>query len=682
VDGADLERYKTSQRQVENGLSRLRSIFNRHTGSPASSTFRSRSSPYFWIPVLSGIGVLLVILGTLQYRWSTQIKKVSEVRVAADLESAMIKWHLDFYGEFSNVCVALQIGPDSGERDSWEDYLHRYAHWGRPANEEGLPEHLYANRDLVRDIYIWETSRTTDPKLLRLDAEREKIETSASSPELQPLLIHLQNNSSNLRTAMRAWADGVPQDTADGPTESTSSPSYSLRSNAETGWQFDEHVPALVHPIFHYTQHGAVDTKALSSSDPVDWVVVVLNLDTIQNRILPGLMRRYFSGPQGLDYRAAVIVRGPVTRVLYTSDPDFGTQVDLASDAVMNIFGPSLRTSKGSAPPTPTTRQPEDWHRFSSPVWFPVIRRTASDGSWALVLQNRHGPFDAAVNQVWRSNLLTGGVVLLLLAATMVLVVVASQHAHKLANLQMDFVASVSHELRTPLAVILSAGENIRDGLPEDPKEFMQQGSVITEQANQLMELVDQVLRFSSLSKAVSSRASAAIQISTLIDAALRNTAEVLQKEAFRVEKRVAPDLPNVVGDLSGLTQSIQNLIINAVKYSEQDRWIGISAETAVDENGRPEVQVSVADHGAGIASSEFRNIFQPFYRSPRAVSAQVRGTGLGLAIAKHNAEAFGGRLSVTSELGVGSSFTLHLPLADEGIDQAPMVETKSRSGI
>ena len=255
----------------------------------------------------------------------------------------------------------------------------------------------------------------------------------------------------------------------------------------------------------------------------------------------------------------------------------------------------------------------------------------------------------------------------------MVLVVVASQHAHKLANLQMDFVASVSHELRTPLAVILSAGENIRDGLPEDPKEFMQQGSVITEQANQLMELVDQVLRFSSLSKAVSSRASAAIQISTLIDAALRNTAEVLQKEAFRVEKRVAPDLPNVVGDLSGLTQSIQNLIINAVKYSEQDRWIGISAETAVDENGRPEVQVSVTDHGAGIASSEFRNIFQPFYRSPRAVSAQVRGTGLGLAIAKHNAEAFGGRLSVTSELGVGSSFTLHLPLADEGIDQAPM---------
>jgi signal transduction histidine kinase len=655
-------------------------MFRSPVSRPVSSNSPGRS--YFWIPVLLGIGVLLIILGSLQYRWSTQIKKVSEVRVAADLESMMIKWHLDFYGEFSNVCVALQVGPDSGERDSWEDYLHRYARWGKAASEANVPEHLYANRDLVREIYIWETSRTANPGLLRLNAENEKIESASEPSNLQPLLAHLKKNSSSLRTALRAWANGA-RDEEGASLEGASSPSYSLRSNAEIGWQFDENVPALVHPIFHYTHHVTVGRKALSSAAPVDWVVVVLNLETIQNRILPGLMERYFSGPQGLEYKAAVIARGSTPRILYTSDPDFGVPIDNRSDAVMNIFGPSLRTSAEIVPQTPAmvpTPQPADWHRFSSPVWFPVIRETASDGSWALVLQSRHGPFDAAVNRVWRSSLLTGGVVLLLLAATMILVVVASQHAQKLANLQMDFVASVSHELRTPLTVILSAGENIRDGLVEGRKAFMEQGSVVAEQANQLMELVDQVLRFSSLSKAVASRESSAIEVDTLVEAALRNTSEMLEKNKFHVEKRVPADLPATIGDLSALTQSLQNLIVNAVKYSKEEHWLGISAATGLDAKGNTEIRISVADHGRGIAPSELAQIFQPFYRSPRAVAAQIRGTGLGLAIAKRNAEAFGGRLSVVSELGVGSVFTLHLPRADEDVSRLPMVETKSRS--
>ena len=165
--------------------------------------------------MLAGIGILLVILGTLRTA-GYQIKKVSEVRVAADLESLMIKWHLDFYGEFSNVCVALQIGPDSGERDSWEDYLHRYAKWGKAAKTTSLPDHLYANRDLVREIFIWETSRRTEPKLLRLDADNERIESSVTPSGLQPLLGHLERNSSTLKAALRAWADGAPEDEATG----------------------------------------------------------------------------------------------------------------------------------------------------------------------------------------------------------------------------------------------------------------------------------------------------------------------------------------------------------------------------------------------------------------------------------------------------------------------------------
>ena len=660
----------------------------------ANHVFRLRKAPpppeysqgvfsRLWVPVLSGIAILLVILGTLQYRWSTQIKRAAEVRVGTQLESVMIKWHLDFYGEFSTVCVALQIGPDSGERDSWEDYLHRYTRWGRAESTDNSVEHLYKNRDLVRDIYIWETSKRLDPRLLRLNADEEKIESSVVPPNLQSLLARLQRNSANLPAALHAWELDSSGNAAPEGREEPASLSYLLRSNSETGWQFDEEIPALVHPIFHYTHHRAFDTKTLTSLDPVDWVVVVLNVETIQKRILPGLMQRYFSGSKGLEYKLAVIAEGKTERLLYSSDPGFGSRDVADSDSVMNIFGPPPESVKGDVwqiERNKASLKGEDWHRFSSPVWFPVIQHTSEDGPWVLVLQSRQGPLDATIRRVWRTNVLAGGVILLLLAASMVLVVVASERAHSLANLQMDFVASVSHELRTPLAVILSAGENVQDGLVEGRTAFMELGAIITEQANQLMELVDQVLSFAVTTKGTGYRSARALPVTELIDSALRNTSELLQKAGFTVEQQIPSGLPNVVGDLSALSQCLQNLIVNAVKYSNPNRWIRLSAGMVKGANGRDEVGISVEDHGVGISNGDLPKIFEPFYRSSQAIADQIHGAGLGLSIAKRNAEAFGGRLSVVSEVGVGSVFTLHLPILEEDSDLATvMPETTVR---
>ncbi len=106
----------------------------------------------------------------------------------------------------------------------------------------------------------------------------------------------------------------------------------------------------------------------------------------------------------------------------------------------------------------------------------------------------------------------------------------------------------------------------------------------------------------------------------------------------------------------------MQNLIANAVKYSGGERWIGISAKIEESAGNGQYVQIDVADRGMGIDSSELAQIFEPFYRSSQAVAAQIRGTGLGLSIAKRNAEAFGGKLTVVSEVGQGSVFSLHLP--------------------
>jgi signal transduction histidine kinase len=648
---------------------------SRSLRAPAAS---KPALPFFWIAVWSGIAVLLAIVGTLQYRWSTEIKRAAEVRVGMDLESMMMKWHLDFYGEFSAVCVALQIGPDSGARDNREDYLQRYTEWSRAANGDDSLENIYTNRDLVKDTYIWESSRPEDPRLLRLNAQTAKIENAVVPAELEALLEHLKRHSSNLRVALRAWEFGGSTRAEQRRSDDRPSPSNKLRSNAITGWQFDEQIPAIVHPITHRSGDERADVDFLKGR-PVDWVVVVLNLETIKKRILPGLTQRYF-GSEDTGYKLAVITGGRNARLLYSSDPTFRPREISASDSVMNIFGPPPESTEGHLWQTEKNRKSlrgEDWHSFSSPVWFPIVQQTAEDGPWMLVLQNRKGALDAAVTRVWRSNLLTGGIVLLLLAASMVLVVIASQRAQSLANLQMDFVASVSHELRTPLAAILSAGQNITDGFAPDLKSY---GGLITTQARQLIDLVDQTLLFVSMKNGTSNCLLRPLKVNDVLEQVRRNTVAMFGESGFIFDFHAPESLPPILGDPQLLSRCLQNLIGNAVKYSGRSRWIGVSADCEGGGSSDQEVRMNVADRGVGIAAIELQQIFEPFYRSPRALSAQIHGTGLGLSVTKHLVEAMGGRISVVSELGVGSVFTLHLrvmkPSDAEGIAGLQDLET------
>jgi signal transduction histidine kinase len=245
--------------------------------------------------------------------------------------------------------------------------------------------------------------------------------------------------------------------------------------------------------------------------------------------------------------------------------------------------------------------------------------------------------------------------------------------AVQLAQLQMDFVASVSHELRTPLTAILTAAENIRDGFALDREGLFEQGSLITDQANQLIAIVEQVLLFSATRQAKSTYFLREVCVNDVIEDALRSTQTLTERAGFSIEIKIEPDLPPVIADLSLLSQCLQNLIVNSVKYGSGKRWIGISARMDQDENM---VLMSVQDQGIGIDAADLTRIFEPFYRSPRVVGARIRGTGLGLSIAKRSAETFGGQLTVSSQLGVGSEFTVHLPVATEVRQEASSAES------
>jgi len=236
----------------------------------------------------------------------------------------------------------------------------------------------------------------------------------------------------------------------------------------------------------------------------------------------------------------------------------------------------------------------------------------------------------------------------------------------QMARMQMDFAASVSHELRTPLAVLCSAVDNIADGVVSGKEQMAKYSSVIRNQSRQINGLVNQVILFAATQDGKGRYVMRPVAAPEVIEAAVTGTTELIQKAGFVLEQQIAAALPRVLGDITALSQCLQNLLTNALKYGRQGRWILITATCEELKDRQREVRISVRDRGKGIHRSEMHRIFEPFYRSPGVVADQIHGTGLGLPIAKSLAEAMGGYLSVTSEVGVGSVFTLHLPVVEE----------------
>jgi signal transduction histidine kinase len=238
----------------------------------------------------------------------------------------------------------------------------------------------------------------------------------------------------------------------------------------------------------------------------------------------------------------------------------------------------------------------------------------------------------------------------------------------ELAKLQMEFVASVSHELRTPLAVISSAADNIADGLIEEKAALRRYGSILQKQSRSMGRLVDEILLFASTEDPKNRYVLQPIQVAPIVDSIVNNTEGLVHSAGFVIHRHIEPDLPLVLGEVSGISRCLENLIGNAVKYGGDHRQIELRAFGSHSEHGSDtEVRISVADRGIGIEPFEIARIFDPFFRSPRVAAAQIHGTGLGLPLAKRIAEAMGGKLSVVSELNAGSTFTLHLQIAKGG---------------
>ncbi len=243
-------------------------------------------------------------------------------------------------------------------------------------------------------------------------------------------------------------------------------------------------------------------------------------------------------------------------------------------------------------------------------------------------------------------------------------VVVLSDRSRERAveRMRADFVANVSHELRTPLASLIGFIDTLRGPAADDPPAQQRFLGIMGEQAARMNRLIDDLLSLSRIELGEHQAPSGTVELRELVTRLVAGFEPRLKQRYVALDLRLPNELPAVLGDADQLTQVLQNLLDNAMKYGREGGTVRL--DVAVAPPGRPGVVVTVADQGAGIPREHLPRLTERFYRVDTGRSRAAGGTGLGLAIVKHIVNRHRGQLSIESEEGVGTTVSVWLPQA------------------
>jgi signal transduction histidine kinase len=572
--------------------------------------------------------ILLPTLAVLQYQWVGQLSTATRERLQRNVRIAAAQFREGFDVEILRAVLSLQVGQATAREGVSERYAERYNTWLNTA----------AHPQIVSDVLV-------------VDAEDGALRLRRWNPDTDAL------EAAEWRPGLAEWQSQFEEELKEFPQGRPFDRRPQMRGEGAL----------VIVPLRNVIVPAsrAPGSQTVTSVSVFGFTVIELNMPYIKEQMLPELAARHFTHVEGDVYRVAVTADGDPTSVLYRSDPDAPVdprQADVSSALWGNRtqwFGPGRPPrpgdSDGPLGPGPRLRAPDGpVRRESEPV-------AQEPGRWRLLVQHQSGSLDAAVAHLRRRNLGVSFGILLLLTVSVGLLAATSRRAHRLAEQQMEFVAGVSHELRTPVAVIRSAAENLSHGVVDGGDRVKRYGKLLETEARRLGEMVERVLQYAGIEAGLAAKARASLAPSEIIEGAIESSLPMLEPEQISIEREFAPNLPTVLGDGIALRSAVQNLIANAAKYGGRDRWIGIKTEQA-QHRRRSEVRITVSDHGPGIPAAELPHIFDPFYRGADAVARQIHGNGLGLSLVRQIVAAHGGRVTVTTRAGIGSSFTIALP--------------------
>jgi signal transduction histidine kinase len=250
--------------------------------------------------------------------------------------------------------------------------------------------------------------------------------------------------------------------------------------------------------------------------------------------------------------------------------------------------------------------------------------------------------------------------VLLVLLVGIALTIRATDREARLAQAKSNFVSNVSHELKTPLSLLSLFSEILELGRVKNEEKKVEYYRIIRHESLRLNKMIDNILDFSKIEAGRKTYNFANGDMTEVIENVLASYRYQIVNSGFDVQTNLQPNLPPVSMDRDAMAQAISNLLDNAIKYSGKVKQLSIKTKTVGSD-----LSIEITDRGIGIPRNEQAKIFEKFYRVGNGLVHDVKGSGLGLSLVKHIIEAHNGTISVESDVGTGSRFTILLPTGE-----------------
>lgn len=598
--------------------------------------------PFVTYLVVALVVALLTVFLGLQYSWLEKASAAEREKMHRRVEQDTKRFAEDFNKEVQAAFFNFQAEPAALESGDASGLAERFDYWKRNTEFPGL----------IKEIdYI---SNSPGKPALRFDPENRTFVQNGDDPKLTSIIEKISAEKRAPSVLEKDLALAVP-----------------IRGSEKT-------VETLV--IRRATDLS--EKPVMELPPPVGFVIVMLDEKVVKDSLVPSLAARYF---QPNEFSVAINDRAGVS-VYETADiaesPDAAAPLfDLTPDNMIFFSNRNLLPRKAAHNGSVVYDQRIESHTFTATTderkgnagetfkiemkegdgqrRTAVISATSGGSPWTLNVQHVAGSIDKYIDQERSKSFLIGLGIYVLLVGAILAIVISAMRSRAYAQRQIDFVSSVSHEFRTPLAVIYSAGENLADGVAKDSSQVARYGDLIKGEGKKLSGMVEQILEFAGARSGKKKYNFGETDMTEVVRSALAECRPQIDRAGFEIETDISKQLPAVNADAESLVTAIKNLIQNAVKYSNGSRKIRVVAV-----NGGGSIRLTIEDQGIGIAASEQKQIFEPFYRSKDVVDAQIHGSGLGLSMVKEIAEAHGGAVTVSSELGKGSKFTIEIPVS------------------
>lgn len=561
-----------------------------------------KSKAHYTVLLLAAILMAaLCISAFLQYQWLNQLSVAEEVRIRSSVENAARQFGNEVNQEAVSALFTFVVPAPRDREELAERLAERWVEWYATSN--------YA--DLVKNVYWVENAGSGSESLFRYNQDELILEP------------------------MSEWG-----------------PANDEYPGLESFFEGDIISPV---PLSRSRRNGG----PLLPFDPEPWLqrdhlFIVFDKEYISDSWIPALIKRLFQVPEHVDYDIFIADRHDESNVIFASHQD-GRDHE-KSDIQLNIGPPDTNhmirlvtrmMSRSSLTSEARGRSPGGGRGLRA---GPVPPRL-----WTLHITHKSGALETAVTNVRRRNVGISFLVLLVLGSSVGLILVYTRRIQHLADQQMAFVAGVSHDIKTPIAVMHAVGENMRDGLVTELEETQEYGHFVVDQSRSLLNTVDQVLSYAGITLGAKWTLECDVDINRVVQQSLSRIEPDLKD--IELELNLDSTLPSMHGDEDALASVVQNLVQNAVKYSGETSYIGLST---FEEQGR--LHLTVKDTGLGIAPEDQPHIFEPFYRAARIRASQIRGNGLGLSIVKNIVEAHNGTVTFKSSPDLGTTFHVTFP--------------------